>query len=156
MDCGTPGPIGFSRQEHWSGLPFPRPGDLSSSRDPTRIPCVSCTGTQILYPEPPGSPKECRDLGTARNLNGISLCSVLIFPVLFWRHFKNRRSEKLFQIHCRIKGKIQRFRTFLPTIRMASPASNIPNQRGTWATADEPTLTHHDSSQPIIYIVVHA
>ena len=30
MDCGPPGPLsmGFSRQEYWSGLPFPTPGDL--------------------------------------------------------------------------------------------------------------------------------
>ena len=27
---GSPQSIGFSRQEHWSGLPFPSPGDLSS------------------------------------------------------------------------------------------------------------------------------
>ena len=24
----APLPMGFSRQEHWSGLPFPSPGDL--------------------------------------------------------------------------------------------------------------------------------
>ena len=24
----TPPSVGFSRQEHWSGLPFPSPGDL--------------------------------------------------------------------------------------------------------------------------------
>ena len=30
MDCGPPGSsvVGFSRQESWSGLPFPSPGDL--------------------------------------------------------------------------------------------------------------------------------
>ena len=34
MDCSLPGSsvlgesIGFSRQEYWSGLPFPSPGDL--------------------------------------------------------------------------------------------------------------------------------
>ena len=26
--CQTPLSIGFSRQEYWSGLPFPSPGDL--------------------------------------------------------------------------------------------------------------------------------
>ena len=26
--CQAPLPIGFSRQEYWSGLPFPTPGDL--------------------------------------------------------------------------------------------------------------------------------
>ena len=38
--------MGFSRQEYQSGLPFPTPGDLSYSRDQTR---VSCIGKQILY-----------------------------------------------------------------------------------------------------------
>ena len=31
MDCSPPGSlsVGFSRQEYWSGLPCPAPGDLS-------------------------------------------------------------------------------------------------------------------------------
>ena len=31
MDCSRQAPLsmGFSRQEYWSGLPFPSPGDLS-------------------------------------------------------------------------------------------------------------------------------
>ena len=29
--CEAPLSMGFSRQEHWSGLPFPLPGDLSDS-----------------------------------------------------------------------------------------------------------------------------
>ena len=30
MDCSLPAPLsqGLSRQEHWSGQPFPSPGDL--------------------------------------------------------------------------------------------------------------------------------
>ena len=28
--CQAPLSMGFSRQEHWSGLPFPPPGDLSN------------------------------------------------------------------------------------------------------------------------------
>ena len=28
MDCSPPGSMGFSRQEYWSGLPSPPPGDL--------------------------------------------------------------------------------------------------------------------------------
>ena len=35
---------GFSRQEYWSGLLFPLPGDLSNA-----VSCVSCIGRQILY-----------------------------------------------------------------------------------------------------------
>ena len=36
--CQAPLSMGFSRQEHWSGLPFPSPGDLP---DP-RIEPMSC------------------------------------------------------------------------------------------------------------------
>ena len=47
----TPLSMGFSRQEYWSGLPFPTPGDLlGPETEPTSlVSCVSCTGRQILY-----------------------------------------------------------------------------------------------------------
>ncbi|CAN0549206.1 unnamed protein product [Rangifer tarandus platyrhynchus] len=47
--------MGFSRQEHWSGLPFPSPGDLP---DPgiDCVSCVFCIGRWILYTIPPGKP----------------------------------------------------------------------------------------------------
>ena len=40
--------MGLPRQEYWSGLPFPSPGDLP---DPgmEQISCISCIGMQILY-----------------------------------------------------------------------------------------------------------
>ena len=40
--------MGFSRQEYWSGLPFPSPGDLPD-RDQTLISYVSCIGRRVLY-----------------------------------------------------------------------------------------------------------
>ena len=39
----------FSRQEYWSGLPFPTPDDLPYSRDWTHISCICCSGRWILY-----------------------------------------------------------------------------------------------------------
>ena len=33
--------MGFSRQEYWSGLPFPSPGGSSQLRDRTRISCIA-------------------------------------------------------------------------------------------------------------------
>ena len=33
----APPSMGFSRQEYWSGLPFPSPGDLFLPRDRTRV-----------------------------------------------------------------------------------------------------------------------
>ena len=47
--------MGFSRQEYWSGLPFPSPGDLS---DPGIEPQSPTLQTDALTSEPPGKPIE--------------------------------------------------------------------------------------------------
>ena len=36
----APLPMGFSRQEYWSGLPFPSPGDLSNPGIEPRFPAL--------------------------------------------------------------------------------------------------------------------
>ena len=41
--------MGFPRQDCWSGLPFPSPGDLSRLRDGTCVSCISCISRRILY-----------------------------------------------------------------------------------------------------------
>ena len=41
--------MGFSRQESWSGLPFPSPGDLPTPGIEAHVSCISCTGWQVLY-----------------------------------------------------------------------------------------------------------
>ena len=45
-DCSQPGSTGFSRQEYWSQLPFPFPGNLLQIRDQTLVPCI---GRWILH-----------------------------------------------------------------------------------------------------------
>ena len=46
--CQAPLSMGFSRQEHWSGLPFPSPGDLPDSGfEPALQSLLPCR--QILY-----------------------------------------------------------------------------------------------------------
>ena len=47
--------MGFSRQEYWSGLPFPSPGDLP---DPGIEPRSSALEADALTSEPPGKPGE--------------------------------------------------------------------------------------------------
>ena len=47
--CQAPLPIGFSRREYWSGLPFSFSRGSSCPRDQTHISCVSFIGRQILY-----------------------------------------------------------------------------------------------------------
>ena len=39
----------FSRQEYWSQLPFPPPGDLPNPGIKTWVSCISCIGRWILY-----------------------------------------------------------------------------------------------------------
>ena len=38
--CQSPLSMGFSRQEHWSALPFPSPGDLSDLGTEPRSPAL--------------------------------------------------------------------------------------------------------------------
>ena len=33
--------MGFSRQEYWSGLPLPSPGDIPDTRDRTQVSCIA-------------------------------------------------------------------------------------------------------------------
>ena len=49
----APPSMGFSRQEYWSGLPFPSPGDLP---DPGIEPGSPALRAEALISEPPGKP----------------------------------------------------------------------------------------------------
>ena len=50
----APPSMGFSRQEYWSGLPFPSPGDLPDPGIEPRSPTLQA---DALTSEPPGKPK---------------------------------------------------------------------------------------------------
>ena len=41
--------MGFSRQEYWSGPPFPSPGESSRPRDRTGVSSVSCIGRRVFF-----------------------------------------------------------------------------------------------------------
>ena len=49
----APPSMGFSRQEYWSGLPFPSPGDLPN---PGIEPGSPALEADALSSEPPGKP----------------------------------------------------------------------------------------------------
>ena len=57
MDCDLPGSssMGFSRQEYWSGLPFPSPGDIPN---PGIEPGSPTLQADSLLLSPQGSPGE--------------------------------------------------------------------------------------------------
>ena len=55
MDCSLPGSsvqMGFNRQEYWSGLPFPSPGDLPNPKMERGSPALQADS------EPPGESRE--------------------------------------------------------------------------------------------------
>ena len=61
VDCSPPAPLsmGFPRQEHWSGLPFPSPGDHPNAGIQPRSPALQ---VDSLLSEPPGKPRSMRRL----------------------------------------------------------------------------------------------
>ena len=48
--------MGFYRQEYWSGLPFPSPGDIPDSGIEPRSPTLQADTWEVS--EPPGKPQE--------------------------------------------------------------------------------------------------
>ena len=58
LDCSPPALLSmkFSRQEHWSGLPFPSPGDLPNSGIEPRSLVLQA---ESLPSEPPAKPNIC-------------------------------------------------------------------------------------------------
>ena len=54
--CQAPLSVGFSRQEYWSGLPCPAPGDLPHpGNEPASLMFPALAGS-FFTTEPPGKP----------------------------------------------------------------------------------------------------
>ena len=58
MDCQAPLSMGFYRQEYWSGLPSPSPGDLPNPRIEPASPALV---SRFFTTEPPEKPMEYYD-----------------------------------------------------------------------------------------------
>ena len=71
--------IGFSRQEYWSGLPFPSPGDLPNPGIKPRSPSLQA---DTLTSEPPGKPAEVHKEGRIHIWKEINL--IFFHLVLRW------------------------------------------------------------------------
>ena len=79
LDCSPPGSsiMGFSRQEYWSVLPFPTPGDLPDTGIEPRSPTMQA---DALASEPPGKPSEperTSNTDFSRCLHHACVCSVI-------------------------------------------------------------------------------
>ena len=69
--------MGFCRQEHWSGLPYPLPGDLPSPGIESLSPVAPALHTDSLPLSPQGSPKH----SSALFSSVAQLCPTLCNPM---------------------------------------------------------------------------
>ena len=60
--CQAPPSTEFSRQEYWSGLPFPPPRDLRDPEIEPGSPLSPALQADSFTTEPPGKPKLCYSL----------------------------------------------------------------------------------------------
>ena len=82
----APPSMGFSRQEYWSGLPFPSPGDLPDPGIEPRSPKLQA---DALTSAPPGKPMSNVD-STIKNIDitfqtNVCLVKAMVFPVVMYR-----------------------------------------------------------------------
>ena len=87
--CQAPLSSGFSRQEYWSGLPCPPPGDLPNPGAKRRSPALQ---VDTLLSEPPEKPKNTGE-GRLSLLQGIFLtqesnwgllhCRQILYPLSY-------------------------------------------------------------------------
>ena len=87
--------MGFSRQEYWSGLPFPPPGDLPDPGIELALSESPALAGRFFTTEPPGKPCVCISLSSYINswifqLSGSVLTYVLNIYIVFlsYKYFK--------------------------------------------------------------------
>ena len=81
VDCQTPLSMEFSRQEYWSGLPFPSPGDLP---DPGIEPGSPTLQADPSLSEPPGKPI---------SRTGVHICLLLKYCSSGQLSYRNKCTE---------------------------------------------------------------
>ena len=88
MDCSHQAPLSieFSRQEYWSGLPFPSPGDLPDPGIELRPPALQAVS---LPSEPLGKPRLCKERSKlnkkTNNPIKIGIQNYLCITLLFYK-----------------------------------------------------------------------
>ena len=93
--------MGFSRQEYWSGLPFPSPGDLPDPGIEPRSPALQA---DTLPSELPGKPE--------RPNNNIKNCNCIINEMLY-AHCIVSLMDFLRKLHSAVKLKEMRQMKFM-------------------------------------------
>ena len=91
--CQAPLSMGFSRQEYWSGLPFPSPGDLTNPGIEHTSPVSPPLAGRFFTMVPPGKPhlKESRMQKQNKTKN----------PILY--HIQNLTKKWIISLYVKIK-----------------------------------------------------
>ena len=71
--CQTSLSMGFPRQEYWSGLLFPPPGDLSHPGIETASPVSPALTDRFFTTEPPGKPSYYHQFSSVQSLSHVQL-----------------------------------------------------------------------------------
>ena len=100
-DFCDPMALGFSRQEYWSGLPFPSPENLPDPGIEPRSPALQADS---LLSEPPGAPFHqyfCQKTYQRKSEKG----SWLTFLPLIWQqHLASKQQVSIFSLDCSWPG----------------------------------------------------
>ena len=100
-DFCDPMALGFSRQEYWSGLPFPSPENLPDTGIEPRSPALQADS---LLSEPPGAPFHqyfCQKTYQRKSEKG----SWLTFLPLIWQqHLASKQQVSIFSLDCSWPG----------------------------------------------------
>ena len=89
--------MGFSKQEYWSGLPFPSPGDLP---DPGIEPGSPAPQADALPSGPPGKPKYLHSIYSTAHVTVVTLKMLIheLFRTIQgsgWRSYGAERNRML-------------------------------------------------------------
>ena len=87
--CQVPLSMGFSRQENWSGLPFPTQGDLPNPGTELKSPASPAMAGGFFTTAPPGKPSEhcCLAIKTKKLTQFIQKFLVNIRITIFVTHY---------------------------------------------------------------------
>ena len=115
----APPSMGFSRQEYWSGLPFPSPGDLPN---PGIEPGSPALQADALSSEPPGKPQP------KQHRRVLFFFFTLFLALIICRLFKDGHSDSCgMTLHCIIDKEL--ISKICKYITHTDQSSQQPNQK---------------------------
>ena len=115
--------VGFSRQEYWSGLPFPPPGELPDPGIEPMSPVSPALQAHSLPTEPSGKSTYASQSGQKKVPKGAPLSPVLTLQVRTWLLQKREtglRSHRELGAQMQRESRSLNYPTCIPTVQPLS------------------------------------